>query len=192
MEAKAFTIVSAAASPSSGGASMRIKNHQEDSPPPGPSRDDRRRGAILGLAIGDALGAAVEFKPPGTFPEVTGYPGRRAARAGARASGPTTPAWPWRWPTASPTVGWDLNDQARRYLAWWQHGALLGQRPAASTSASRRRGRCSDSAETGDARDLRRPVRPRQRQRVDHAAGPGADRLCRPLPRPARPAGRNA
>jgi ADP-ribosylglycohydrolase len=34
---------------------------------------DRRRGALLGLAVGDALGAAVEFKAPGTFPEVNGF-----------------------------------------------------------------------------------------------------------------------
>ena len=34
---------------------------------------DRRRGAFLGLAVGDALGAAVEFKAPGTFPEVIGF-----------------------------------------------------------------------------------------------------------------------
>jgi ADP-ribosylglycohydrolase len=27
--------------------------------------DDRRIGALVGLAIGDALGAAVEFRPPG-------------------------------------------------------------------------------------------------------------------------------
>jgi ADP-ribosyl-[dinitrogen reductase] hydrolase len=33
---------------------------------------DRQRGTLLGLAIGDALGAAVEFESPGTFPEVTG------------------------------------------------------------------------------------------------------------------------
>jgi len=36
---------------------------------------DRQRGTLIGLAIGDALGAAVEFDPPGTFPEVTGYRG---------------------------------------------------------------------------------------------------------------------
>ena len=36
---------------------------------------DRQRGTLIGLAIGDALGAAVEFEPPGTFPEVTGYRG---------------------------------------------------------------------------------------------------------------------
>ncbi len=36
---------------------------------------DRQRGTLIGLAIGDALGAAVEFEMPGTFPEVTGYRG---------------------------------------------------------------------------------------------------------------------
>jgi len=35
--------------------------------------NDRRRGALLGLAIGDALGAAVEFRAPGSFKPVTGY-----------------------------------------------------------------------------------------------------------------------
>jgi len=36
---------------------------------------DRKRGTLLGLAVGDALGAAVEFQMPGTFPEVTGFRG---------------------------------------------------------------------------------------------------------------------
>ena len=34
---------------------------------------DRKRGTLLGLAVGDALGAAVEFRRPGSFPPVTGY-----------------------------------------------------------------------------------------------------------------------
>ena len=38
-------------------------------------RTDRQRGTLIGLAIGDALGAAVEFESPGTFPEVTNYRG---------------------------------------------------------------------------------------------------------------------
>lgn len=33
---------------------------------------DRAKGALLGLAVGDALGAPVEFKPRGSFPPVTG------------------------------------------------------------------------------------------------------------------------
>jgi ADP-ribosyl-[dinitrogen reductase] hydrolase len=36
---------------------------------------DRQRGALIGLAIGDALGAAVEFMSPSTFEPVTGYRG---------------------------------------------------------------------------------------------------------------------
>jgi hypothetical protein len=35
--------------------------------------NDRRRGALIGLAVGDALGAAVEFSDPGSFAPVTGY-----------------------------------------------------------------------------------------------------------------------
>ena len=32
---------------------------------------NRFRGALLGLAVGDAVGTTVEFKPPGTFEPVT-------------------------------------------------------------------------------------------------------------------------
>jgi hypothetical protein len=39
--------------------------------------DDRRRGCLIGLAVGDALGAAVEFRSPGSFEPVSDY------RAGA-------------------------------------------------------------------------------------------------------------
>lgn len=83
--------------------------------------DDRRRGALLGLAIGDALGAAVEFRRPGTFAPVTGY----------RGGGPHgLNAGEWTDDTSMAlaladslaTVGWDLNDQADRYVAWYRHG----------------------------------------------------------------------
>lgn len=39
------------------------------------SKTDRQRGALLGLAVGDALGAAVEFDVAGAFEPVTGYRG---------------------------------------------------------------------------------------------------------------------
>lgn len=82
---------------------------------------DRRRGALIGLAIGDALGAAVEFKPRGSFPPVTGY----------RKGGPhRLEAGEWTDDTSMAlaladsiaSVGWDLNDQAGRYVQWWKTG----------------------------------------------------------------------
>lgn len=83
---------------------------------------DRSRGCLLGLAIGDALGAAVEFKPPGSFEPVTGY----------RAGGPHG-LEPGEWTDDTSmalalaesigTVGWDSDDQAKRYVAWWRNGA---------------------------------------------------------------------
>jgi ADP-ribosylglycohydrolase len=82
---------------------------------------DRRRGALIGLAVGDALGAAVEFQRPGSFPPVTGY----------RAGGPHG-LKPGEWTDdtsmalalahSMAAVGWDLNDQASRYVEWWQTG----------------------------------------------------------------------
>src|ERR1022692_840880 len=82
---------------------------------------DRGRGALIGLAVGDALGAAVEFSSPGSFAPVTGY----------RSGGPHgLKAGEWTDDTSMAlaladsiaTVGWDLNDQADRYVEWWQTG----------------------------------------------------------------------
>jgi ADP-ribosyl-[dinitrogen reductase] hydrolase len=85
-------------------------------------RRDRQRGMLLGLAIGDALGAAVEFEVPGSFEPVIGY----------RGGGPHG-LEPGEWTDDTSMAlaladsiaeeGWDLNDQAQRYLAWWQTGA---------------------------------------------------------------------
>ena len=36
---------------------------------------DKYRGALLGLAVGDALGTTLEFKAPGTFKPITGMIG---------------------------------------------------------------------------------------------------------------------
>ncbi len=84
-------------------------------------RTDHQRGALLGLAVGDALGAAVEFRSPGSFEPVTGY----------RAGGPHGLA-PGEWTDdtsmalamadSMARAGWDLSDQVRRYVAWWQEG----------------------------------------------------------------------
>src|SRR4051794_39426309 len=84
-------------------------------------REDRRMGAMLGLAVGDALGAAVEFKARGTSAPVTGY----------RAGGPHGLA-PGEWTDDTSMAlalaeslalhGFDHADQGRRYVAWWKEG----------------------------------------------------------------------
>ncbi len=82
---------------------------------------DRMRGAFLGLAVGDSLGAAVEFSPPGMFAPVTGYRG-----GGPHGLGPGE----WTDDTSMALAladsiahaGWDVNDQARRYALWWREG----------------------------------------------------------------------
>jgi ADP-ribosylglycohydrolase len=82
---------------------------------------DRAAGALLGLAIGDALGAAVEFQPRGTFPPVTGY---RAGGPHALGPGEWTDDTSMALALADSlaSVGWDLNDQANRYVAWYRDG----------------------------------------------------------------------
>lgn len=81
---------------------------------------NRCRGALVGLAVGDALGAAVEFKAPGSFPPVTGY------RTGGHPipTGGFTDDCSMALALADSiaAVGWDLNDQARRYVDWWRNG----------------------------------------------------------------------
>ena len=82
---------------------------------------DRSRGALIGLAVGDALGAAVEFSSPGSFAPVTGY--RSGGPHGLKAgewTDDTSMALALADSMAS--VGWDLNDQAERYVQWMKHG----------------------------------------------------------------------
>lgn len=81
----------------------------------------RARGCLLGLAIGDALGAAVEFKKPGTFAPVTGY---RAGGPHGLAAGEWTDDTSMALALADSiaSVGWDLHDQATRYVRWMRKG----------------------------------------------------------------------
>lgn len=85
------------------------------------SRVDRQRGAIIGLAVGDALGAAVEFMRPGEFEPVTGY---RDGGPHRLAAGEWTDDTSMALALADSIahVGWDINDQAERYVTWWATG----------------------------------------------------------------------
>ncbi|MEX1003847.1 MAG: ADP-ribosylglycohydrolase family protein [Acidimicrobiia bacterium] len=81
----------------------------------------RAVGCLVGLALGDALGAAVEFQAPGTFPPVTGM---RGGGPFGLTAGQWTDDTSMALALADSIVvrGWDLEDQARRYVRWWRHG----------------------------------------------------------------------
>jgi len=89
-----------------------------------PSLSDGAAGALLGLAVGDALGATVEFMPPGTFEPVTDMVG----------GGPHH-LEPGQWTDDTSMAlclaesliecdGFDSLDQMQRYVRWYREGYL--------------------------------------------------------------------
>src|SRR5580692_7004347 len=83
---------------------------------------DRYRGALLGLAVGDALGTTLEFKAPGTFKPITDLVG----------GGPFA-LEPGQWTDDTSMAlclaesliekrGFDPKDQMDRYCRWWKEG----------------------------------------------------------------------
>ena len=112
---------------------------------------DRYRGALLGLAAGDALGTTIEFRPPGTFEPVTEIVG----------GGPfNLQAGQWTDDTSMALClseslierhGFDPVDQLQRYVDWWRNGHLssngrcfdIGNTTKSALSAFERSGRPS-------------------------------------------------
>ena len=101
-----------------------------------PTLEDRYRGAMLGLACGDALGTTLEFQRPGSFTPITDMVG----------GGPFG-LQPGQWTDDTSMAiclaeslvhcqGFDAHDQMDRYVRWWREGY------ASST------GRCFDIGNT--------------------------------------------
>ena len=88
-----------------------------------PERINRARGCLLGLAIGDAIGTTVEFKPRGSFPPVTDMVGGGPFRL---------KAGEWTDDTSMALClgasllenGFDLHDQITRYVRWYRKGYM--------------------------------------------------------------------
>ena len=102
-------------------------------------QSDRFRGALLGLAVGDALGTTVKFRPRGTFAPVTEMTG----------GGPFN-LEPGQWTddtsmalclatSLAETGRFDLADQIDRYCRWHEAGYLSSN------------GRCFDVGNTVSA-----------------------------------------
>lgn len=87
------------------------------------SRIDRSKGALLGLAVGDALGTSVEFKPRGSFEPLTDIVGGGPFRLK-----------PGQWTDDTSMAlclgasllehGFDMADQLDRYLQWHDEGYM--------------------------------------------------------------------
>ncbi len=82
----------------------------------------RYQGALFGLAVGDALGTTLEFKPPGTFEPISDIVG----------GGPFG-LEPGQWTDDTSMAlclaeslvvrqGFDATDQMRRYVRWYREG----------------------------------------------------------------------
>jgi ADP-ribosyl-[dinitrogen reductase] hydrolase len=130
---------------------------------------DRAAGALLGLAVGDAVGTTLEFAAPGSFEPIDDMVG--GGPFGLR---------PGEWTDDNSMAlclaesvldrdGMDLSDQLSRYLLWFEHGYLSSN------------GRCFDIGFTTSSQ-LRRftssgePVDPRPDQ--DAAANGSLMRLA--------------
>ena len=93
-------------------------------PAPALSPMDRSKGSLLGLAVGDALGTAVEFMRPGTFEPLNGM---RGGGALGLAPGEWTDDTSMALCLAESLVTcgkFDAHDQMERYLRWYRHGHL--------------------------------------------------------------------
>ena len=82
---------------------------------------DRRRGGFSAWRSGTPWAPPSSSSPPARFRKSRDF-ARGDLTAWNRASGPTTPAWPSLADSIA-DVGWDVSDQARRYVSWWRTGA---------------------------------------------------------------------
>ena len=88
------------------------------------NQQDRFRGCLLGLAVGDAVGTTLEFKPRGTFVPITDMVG--GGPFGLQA-GQWTDDTSMALCLATSLVendGFSAQDQMNRYVNWYEHGYL--------------------------------------------------------------------
>lgn len=143
-----------------------------------PTLQDRYRGCLLGLAVGDALGTTLEFKPPGTFTPLTDMVG----------GGPFD-LQPGQWTDDTSMAlclaesllecaGFDPRDQMQRYVRWWREGYLSSTGTCfdiGSTVAGALRRFSHEEEQTGRANPFAGSTEP-------HTAGNGSLMRLAPVP----------
>lgn len=114
---------------------------------------DRAVGALVGLAVGDAIGTTLEFQRPGTFAPINDMVG----------GGPfDLPVGAWTDDTSMAmclaesildTDTLDASDQLHRYFAWWRDGywSSTGRCFDIGTTTSRALARFANSGAVTDA-----------------------------------------
>src|SRR4051794_41872444 len=85
---------------------------------------DRYRGALLGLAAGDALGTTVEFRPPGSFKPLTDMVGGGPFRLKAGQWTDDTSMALCLAESLIARQGFTPIDQLERYTRWYREGHL--------------------------------------------------------------------
>lgn len=86
---------------------------------------ERSHGAVTGLAVGDALGAAVEFLRPGEFAPLTGMRASLTHNTpvGAFTDDAST-ALCLAWSLIEHELELNTTDQMNRYVEWYRDGAM--------------------------------------------------------------------
>lgn len=133
---------------------------------------DRYLGCLAGLAVGDALGTTLEFKPPGTFAPVTDMLGGGPFQLKA---GEWTDDTSMALCLAQSLIekgGFDPQDQMQRYVKWYRKGHLSSN------------GRCFDIGNTvaGALREFERTGNPFSGSTHETSAGNGSLMRLAPVP----------
>ena len=135
------------------------------------SRTNRARGALLGLAVGDAVGTTVEFKPRGSFKPMSDMIGGGPF---CLLPGQFTDDTSMALCLAASLIekGFDLHDQMTRYTRWANEGYMSSN------------GRCFDIgiATRGALQRFQRTGNPKSGSTDPQSAGNGCIMRLAPVP----------
>lgn len=137
-----------------------------------PKSIEQFQGALVGLAVGDALGATLEFQRPGSFQPINDMLGGGPFRLAPGQWTDDTSMALCLAQSLIETNGFNPRDQLQRYVDWWKHGKLSSI------------GRCFDIGNTCRAALARFLHEPEDYPGSSHPAAAGNGSLMRLAPIP--------